>query len=184
MMKENVLTSDIAVKKGISYSSARLIDLDLTKYPLEGTQSRFPTNKYLKEYTGLAEFLDEEEVIIVDDALYTETLTTLDIYKEQFVGKKINLRGFVYQDPALDSAKFALLRFSVLCCIADAFPHAVVVDSSDVYVPYNDTWVDLTGTLGIVEVGTEKVLQIHAEDMAVLEDNPDPYVYMNEDFGR
>lgn len=63
-------------------------------------------------------------------------------------GAEVTLTGFVTRDADIPSGDFALTRFYVFCCTADAVPYFIGVDASGVGGSYSDDdWLRVTGRL-------------------------------------
>ncbi|NKI22070.1 hypothetical protein HFN20_12700, partial [Paenibacillus dendritiformis] len=81
--------------------------------------------------------------------------------------------------------RFAVVRFALECCAADAFPYGIMIEVPDAARFTDDSWIEVTGTLSKLKLdeGTE-VMKLEVKDGGIrLIDAPqDPYVYMNTDF--
>jgi putative membrane protein len=67
--------------------------------------------------------------------------------KSRFLGHQTTLQGFVYHPRGLPSNCFILTRYFIFCCIADASPLGVVVESPAASQLKNDQWVSVSGVL-------------------------------------
>ncbi len=146
---------------------------------------RFPYDRYTLIYAKHAAKLVQEKEIGIPEKLFIETITTLDLYKEQFQGKTLTLRGFVHRGEGMGRNRFAVVRFALECCAADAFPYGIMIEVPDAARFTDDSWIEVTGTLSKLKLdeGTE-VMKLEVKDGGIrLIDAPqDPYVYMNTDF--
>lgn len=66
---------------------------------------------------------------------------------KSFIGKSYTLMGFVYHPNDLPKNQFILTRFYIFCCIADAIPIGITVESPNANEFKSDSWVQLSGTL-------------------------------------
>ena len=71
----------------------------------------------------------------------------LDDHLEQVYNQHWRLSGFVYKDPKLAKNQFVISRFVVTCCIVDATPIGIIVESPDAPNLKADTWVEVEGLL-------------------------------------
>ena len=73
-----------------------------------------------------------------------------DIYgnPHNYVGRVINMKGFIYKQKGLSKDEFILSRILVSCCTADAQIVGILCDYSKVKVFAEGTWVNIEGTLG------------------------------------
>ncbi|MDQ3646209.1 MAG: TIGR03943 family protein [Actinomycetota bacterium] len=91
-------------------------------------------------------------------------------------GMEVELTGFVTHPDDAPASGFALTRFSIFCCAADATPYAVLVDPSAVSGGSEfteDTWLRVRGALA--KSGTRFVLV--ADEIETVAEPKDPYVY-------
>jgi uncharacterized repeat protein (TIGR03943 family) len=86
-------------------------------------------------------------------------------------GLEIELTGFVTHPSGLDVGAFALTRFYVSCCAADAIPYSVTVAGESDYP--DDTWLHVSGSL--TRVGGRFVLSPEAVERVAKP--KDPYLY-------
>ncbi|AWB44464.1 TIGR03943 family protein [Paenibacillus sp. CAA11] len=138
---------------------------------------------YNEEFASLAGLLYEQPVIQVSPDIFSETIGAIELYKKDFIGKRISLTGFVYKDPQMESTagSFAIGRFLVLCCTADALPFGVLVHTSEPSNLPNDTWVQIEGMIGTAQVQDQEVLRIDAAEIRKVDQPPIAYVYPNAD---
>jgi uncharacterized repeat protein (TIGR03943 family) len=64
------------------------------------------------------------------------------------VGDRVQLEGIVAHKKTPEGT-FALVRFLVSCCVADAIAYRVPIDPGGITVPADDTWLRVTGTMTI-----------------------------------
>jgi putative membrane protein len=143
----------------------------------------FPSDKFTWAYAKYAKELYQSEVIQVKEELYMETLTTVDLYLDRFVGKKLELTGFVYRQENMKDNQFVLGRFSLQCCSADAAPFGVLVEYDRARNFATDSWVTVTGTIGKTTFDDMEIMVLKPEKVAKAEPAKTPYVYPNYDFG-
>ncbi|MFC5701695.1 TIGR03943 family putative permease subunit [Cohnella faecalis] len=148
-----------------------------------GDQPRFPSDPFTEMYAKFAEKLYDEPVIEVKEKDYIETLTTLDLYLDQFVGKQVSIGGFVYREEGMKASQFILGRFAVQCCTADALPYGVIADYPRASDYGKDEWIKITGVLGKTEYKGVTVMKLEVAKIQKIEAAADPYVYPDMDFG-
>jgi putative membrane protein len=86
-------------------------------------------------------------------------------------GLEIQLTGFVTHPADLEAGNFALTRFYVSCCAADAIPYSVMVGGESDYP--DDTWLKISGSL--TQANGRFVLA--PADVERVEKPKDPYLY-------
>lgn len=148
-----------------------------------GDQPRFPSDPFTEMYAKFAEKLYDEPVIEVKEKDYIETLTTLDLFLDQFVGRQVSIGGFVYREEGMKASEFILGRFAVQCCTADALPYGVIADYPHASDYGKDEWIKITGVLGKTEYKGVTVMKLEVTKIQKIEAAADPYVYPDMDFG-
>ncbi|MBN2442486.1 MAG: TIGR03943 family protein [Spirochaetales bacterium] len=104
-----------------------------------------------KKYTDVdIKELLKRPVIKVDDKEYYKIQFILYENAELFSGKEIDIIGFLYRDDDFTQPDiFLLARYIMWCCAADAVLSGYVCDYPDTDKLHMDTWVRVSGTLGI-----------------------------------
>ncbi|GIQ68104.1 TIGR03943 family protein [Xylanibacillus composti] len=150
----------------------------------EELNALFPEDNVLfSGYAKYARSVYNHEVIEVPEHSYTEVLTTLDLYKEQFVGKTIRISGFVYKPAELATDQFAITRYAMQCCSADAAPYGVLSFYPRAATLVEDEWLEVTGTIRTAVMNDMELLALDVQQVRKIEEPSDPYVYPNFDFG-
>jgi uncharacterized repeat protein (TIGR03943 family) len=145
-------------------------------------QSLFQTDKYNVDFAKLGMYLYKQEAIDVSENMYMEILNSLALFPDNFKGKPIHIKGFVYREGGMKPNQFVVARFSVSCCSADASPYGVLVESGAAKLFANDTWVDIQGVLGTSEYDGNPIVKIDATQINQVKALKTPYVYTNYDF--
>lgn len=135
-----------------------------------------------QELAILAERLYAQPVIEVKTDIYMEILTTIVTFQEQFVGKEIELTGFVYREKNLDKNQLVVGRIAVQCCTADATPYGVLTEFPEASGLADDTWVRLKGTLGQTQYNGNTIIKVDVTESEVITAPDNPYIYPNFDF--
>ncbi|GGG10457.1 hypothetical protein GCM10010912_63570 [Paenibacillus albidus] len=145
--------------------------------------SAFDTSDpYQQEFAELARQLYAQPVIPVYPAIFSETFGAIDRYKQQFEGKDIAVTGFLYRDGThTDPASFAVSRFLVQCCTADATPFGMLVEADTTISLPNDTWVEVRGKLQIADYQGQEVIRIKAVSVTPVSAPSTPYIYTSPD---
>ncbi|WP_248928068.1 TIGR03943 family putative permease subunit [Paenibacillus hamazuiensis] len=143
----------------------------------------FPYDKFTEHYAKYARELYKKDVIAVPENMYIETLTTMDLYMDQFIGKKLELTGFVYRQEPMTDKQFVVGRFAIQCCSADAAPFGVLTDYANAKSFADDTWVKATGTLQKTHFNDMDIMLLKIEKIEKIEAPKTQYTYPNPDFG-
>ncbi len=85
-------------------------------------------------------------------------LTILDLYDmpENFMGKQVAITGMLHKDDEQIAKDFGknipiIYRFVITCCVADALPAAILIDTKDYSKFAEGAWVRVKGTFSTIE---------------------------------
>lgn len=151
--------------------------------PSTKSDEMFPSDKFTQHYAAYAKELYQGGIIPVKEDLFMETLTTVDLYLDKFVGKKMQLTGFVYRQEDMKKTQFVVGRFAIQCCSADASPYGVLVDYDRAEQFADDSWVTVTGTIQQTKFNDMDIMLLKVEKITKAEPAKAQYVYPNFDFG-
>ncbi|ASA20158.1 TIGR03943 family putative permease subunit [Paenibacillus donghaensis] len=174
LLPDRALGSMVAAQKGLA--------LTYTVSDSKNNVNFEPSSPYNEEFSLLAKRLFEQPVITVHPELFSETFGAIDMYKESFEGKEIAVSGFLYRDPA-DSLErtFAVSRFLVQCCTADATPFGIMVDPKTTINLPADTWIEVRGKLHVLQYKGAEIMQIAADSVTPVSQPSTPYIYTSPD---
>jgi len=144
----------------------------------------FPSDKFTKQYADYAKKLYKQETIQVSEEFFMETLTSVDLYLDRFVGKKLELTGFVYRQEEMNDRQFVIGRFSIQCCSADAAPFGVLAEYDRAKTLETDEWVTVTGTIKKTSFNEAEIMVLQVEKVAKAQPAKTPYVYPSMNFGQ
>ncbi|MRN52857.1 TIGR03943 family putative permease subunit [Paenibacillus monticola] len=174
LLPDRALGSMAIAKKGISLSY-------LSTEPKNNVTFE-STDPYHTEFAELAKKLYAQPVIPVYPAIFSEIFGAIDTYKQQFEGKEIAVSGFLYPTEAgTANNTFAVSRFLVQCCTADAAPFGIMVDPGKQISLPADTWLEVRGKLHIAHYKGQEIMQITAESITPIPQPATPYIYTSPD---
>ncbi|WP_334074386.1 MULTISPECIES: TIGR03943 family putative permease subunit [Paenibacillus] len=139
-------------------------------------------NDFDRDLAELAKKLYVLPVIEVKPEIYMEILSSIITFADPFMGKEIEITGFVYREPDLADNQFVIGRIAVQCCTADASPYGVLAESGEAAAFKDDTWVKVKGTLGHTEYNGNTIIKIDVQEIEVMEAPGNPYIYPNFEF--
>lgn len=132
-----------------------------------------------EDFSKIGMILYKKDTIVVKPEIYMEILSTIDLFKANFIGKKIELTGFVYREDNMSSNQFVVGRFAVSCCSADATPYGVMIDFPTAVTYPKDMWVKVTGTVQNGSYNGNDIFVIKATQIDKITAPSSPYVYPN-----
>ena len=106
------------------------------------------------------------------------TLLALITNREKFEGRQVSVEGMVYRSAGPDSNGFALFRFAVVCCAADALPFSIRVETKSRQDLKNDTWVRVEGLFSTATINGKQVSTISAARVQPLPTPPPEKRYL------
>jgi len=119
--------------------------------------------------------------IVLNDDNYTKTLTDIEQNPDVYIGKKIQLEGFVYRDAQFAPDDFVIARMFMLCCAADAQVTGLMSTWNESSTLENKQWLRVEGVLKTktYEMDGQKSLMpiIQIETVTKLPTPDNQYVY-------
>lgn len=143
----------------------------------------FKADKFTEIYADYGKKLYQSDIITVKEDSYIETLTTVDLYLDNFIGKKLELDGFVYRQDNMNDKQFVVGRFAIQCCSADAAPFGVLVEYDRAKMLETDAWVHAVGTIQKTKFNDTDIMMLKLEKFSKIEKPQTEYVYPNYEFG-
>lgn len=169
LLPDRALGSAAAARKGIELSYAKAADVHLADHKEEDGRQPF---------AALAERLEGQNEIVVEPGLYAETVSALQLYSDRFEGNSVVITGFMHRDPLRPADNtFAVGRFLVHCCTADALPLGFPVYSETPISLPPDTWIEIKGRLETAPDGNGQMIRLRAESVKAVTPPSNPYVY-------
>ncbi len=128
-------------------------------------------------YNELMSDLLDEPIIEVTDQNYLDIMTLLDLHLEKFIGKELEITGFVFREHDFDENRLVVARFSMTCCTADAGVYGTLVETEEAYLYENDMWIKVRGTIDKTEYHGYQLPIIQLREITVVAEPDSPYVY-------
>ncbi|GAE25438.1 hypothetical protein JCM9140_1433 [Halalkalibacter wakoensis JCM 9140] len=206
VLPDKLLDSSVAANRGIQFGSGILADqasaeqeatsraeafLDdpdayfdqLESGGDESVEEHITVDEYFTQegfnqyYDELTEEILEQGHIVVTEENYLDMMTMLDLQLEQFIGKPIEITGFVYREPEFEDDQLVVARFGMTCCVADASVFGTMVEASEASQFENDTWVRVTGILDQTQYNEFRIPLIQLREIEVIDQPESPYVF-------
>jgi uncharacterized repeat protein (TIGR03943 family) len=110
----------------------------------------------------------------IDDT--ADLLAYLQEAGEAGVGQRVRALGSTLRSDTLGRGEFALLRYSIVHCVADARPVVLLVVAPLAPPLPADQWVEVDGVLGSRESAGGRLVTIAAERVTPVNEPPNPYL--------
>ncbi|PGT89660.1 TIGR03943 family protein [Bacillus sp. AFS040349] len=182
MFPEVILDSSIVAKRGINLgtSSVAAEENQNTSTQEKSTgESTAADDSQPKSVDDLyIEGLLNSEKIVVTDVEYQKISGYLETHLDEFVGKEIELTGFVYREPDFTQNQMAVSRFTVSCCVADLQVMGTLATGDEVKNLKNDEWVKVTGVIEKTDRNGVTIPSIGISSLEKVEAPSDPYIYI------
>jgi uncharacterized repeat protein (TIGR03943 family) len=201
MLPDSAMGSALAAKRGVNLNSSRSIvntsnnpsvspittplpNASINKDNATDAQLKtlFKADKYDEGFAQLGMKLYKKDLIQVKEEGFIEILSSLDLFMNNFIGKKVEISGFIYREEEMKDNQFVVARFSISCCTADGSPFGMMVQSDQSQKFAKDTWVKVTGTIGKTIYHGNEIMTLNAERIEKTKASKTQYVYPNYDY--
>lgn len=95
----------------------------------------------------------------------------------EFNGQEVDVTGFVYREPIYQDNDFMVSRFTMSCCVADAFAIGLPVTFADAQTFKDGAWVRVQGKLKANDFGENFVPVVYATSVETVKEPSQPYLY-------
>ncbi|WP_273129510.1 TIGR03943 family putative permease subunit [Bacillus weihaiensis] len=187
MFPEVVLDSSVIAKRGINLGAADTQfqasgqDTAVTASAdgkSDGASTASPTNEPKTLDELYLEGLLKKDKIEITNAEYTKIIDYIERNLDQFIGKEVQLTGFVYREPEFEANQMAISRFTVSCCVADLQVIGTMATGEEATQLKNDEWVTVTGTIEKGESNGKEIPSVTISSLEKIEAPEDPYIYI------
>ncbi|MGG3197557.1 TIGR03943 family putative permease subunit [Priestia aryabhattai] len=207
LFSNHILDSSVAVKRGLSFSvntsdnqqqPAGDEKIEVTNSELEkdtndllsGDSDETPKNIPTTHQNSIAakvapkgfyELLEKKLVkqpkISINNTDYIPVMNIIENNANQFIGKKVEVNGFVYREKGFKDNQFVVARFGISCCAADASVYGLLSTLENASTLKKDTWVHIKGIIQKTTYNGENVPYIQVQQIESIDQPDNPYVY-------
>lgn len=189
LLPDGMLGNNIVSKKGIHLSGPESLMPIASMSPASKQpqteaewKALFPFDESTKANAKLGRQLYQQATIRIPEKDYVETLTTIDLYRSNFIGKTVEISGFVFREEGMSNNQFVVSRFVMNCCSADSVPYGIVINFPHAAAFKDDAWVKVSGILNESTFDGKKISVLDAQHLQIIEAPDSPYVYPDYDF--
>ncbi|MBF0786855.1 MULTISPECIES: TIGR03943 family protein [unclassified Streptococcus] len=178
------LDSTTVAAKGYHFPLAAGADTEIqeqegttVQYLKPDTSAYFTKSSYQDQMRQVADRYLKQEIIHVTSENYMEIMEAIYDFPNEFVGKEIEMVGFVYNDPDNAHQQF-LFRFGIIHCIADSGVYGLLSTGQSAKFPDN-TWVSAKGSIQLTyHTSLQQALPtLELREYTKIEQPKNPYVY-------
>ncbi len=94
-----------------------------------------------------------------------------------FNDQEADVIGFVYRDNRFGEDQFMVSRFTISCCVADANPIGLIVESDQTTELTADSWVQVKGRFVVQTFDGRRMPVLIAESITAVDAPSQPYLY-------
>lgn len=207
LFSNHTLDSSVAVKRGLSFSvntsdtqqqpaddeKIDVINSELEKDTndlLSGNSDETPKNVPITHQSSIAakvapkgfyELLEKKLVkqpkISINDTDYIPVMNIIENNTARFIGKKVEVSGFVYREKGFKDNQFVVARFGISCCAADASVYGLLSTLENASTLKKDTWVHIEGIIQKTTYNGEDAPYVQVQQIESIHPPDNPYVY-------
>lgn len=117
----------------------------------KGLNSQITGENSKGAYRPLAAELQQTNFIKVSDQNFIEVMSEIYHYPQEYAGKEIDIKGFVFKDASKSPDQFSLVRYVVGCCVADASAYGPLCEIKDADQYPDGSWYQIQGIIEMRE---------------------------------
>ncbi|WCH49082.1 TIGR03943 family putative permease subunit [Lysinibacillus sp. OF-1] len=130
-----------------------------------------------KQYEQLKQQLFQQTMLKMTDEDYTIYYEDMHQHLANYLGKQIQLKGFVLKEDSFTEKQLVVSRFLITHCVADASIVGFLTEFPEVPTIKEDTWIEVIGTIGQTTYEGASLPVIHIDDWVTIEQPESPYLY-------
>jgi putative membrane protein len=164
LFSDHVLTGEAALKRGHKYGDG--IFSSASEKNIQVPQSD-------PNLTSLV----TQKTIHLTDKNFLPVLDLLESNLPHFIGKTVQMEGFVYREHDFPKEQIVVARFGVSCCTADAVVFGMAANGDVLQSLPTDTWIRITGKINELTYNNQELPVIVDPMVKKIEVPARPYVY-------
>ncbi|MCG8572425.1 MAG: TIGR03943 family protein [Spirochaetes bacterium] len=148
---------------------------------LDSTTDIIPDDELLNKQMIHQDMSSDNEIIFTEDT-YFRKLNDIHKKLDDYIGKQVKIKGFIYYLPDLASNYFVIARFLMICCAADSSIAGLICQKDSVQHDFEkDDWYEIEGIVkkeSLTINGEIKILPIlKIKQFKKIARMDNPYVY-------
>ncbi|RXT04131.1 TIGR03943 family protein [Ammoniphilus sp. CFH 90114] len=181
ILPPKTLDASMAAKKGVLMQTAG--SMPSPSFPdTQAVDPSFseeePSILYFDDlYTESLDRMLQQPTIVFNDFDYVEYADTISFHPYEFIGKEVEMTGFVYREEGMAFSQLVIARFIITHCIADAGVIGFLAEWEGADTVQEDSWVKVKGTIEVTQYGDYELPFIQVSEWEIVEPPADPYVY-------
>jgi putative membrane protein len=74
-------------------------------------------------------------------------MTEINRFPKEYVGREIEMKGFISKESSTSPKQFSVVRYVVQCCVGDASPYGLLCTVEDVARYTDGSWYQIQGVI-------------------------------------
>jgi putative membrane protein len=140
----------------------------------EGFEVQEPPAEY---YDVLKQEILKMDKIVVEEDKYIPIMNIIDVNVDQFIGKELEIVGFIYREEDFTEDQVVIARFGLSCCVADASIYGTLSTGEMTKDLENDQWVKAKGTISKITYNDWQLPYLQITELELIEQPKEPYIY-------
>ncbi|MGM0873787.1 MAG: TIGR03943 family putative permease subunit [Bacillota bacterium] len=158
-----IFGAEEALKRGISYSGI--------------VHNHSDEQKMFYHLNNRVQEMMNKPVLYFNKESFASYIGIITTYPEVFIGKQIELEGFIVEDELFSKKHTVIARFLVTHCVADAHASGLVIKNGASFEIHENAWVRIKGVLSVKKDDHLRVPVINVSSLEKIQPPKDPYVY-------
>jgi putative membrane protein len=129
------------------------------------------------EYTAYKKSLAKSNSILLNDDVYAAYYESMHEDLDSYVGKEIELKGFVYKEEGFNEDQLVISRFLISHCVADASIVGFLSQFQEASGLEADTWIKAKGTIEVAEYNGTMLPLLKVTEWELISEPDQPYIY-------
>lgn len=129
------------------------------------------------DYEQLKEELSQKPMIQMTDDNYTIYYGDINADYANYIGRKIQIKGFVLKEESFAQNQLVISRFLITHCIADASVVGFLSELPEAQNLEEDTWIEVMGTIDTINFDGTILPIIKIEQWVEIQEPLTPYLY-------
>lgn len=183
------LDTSMASKKGVNLGARQATAqtaspyaaTDINSIPQSGNNDSLNERSAPQDKNPIQDKIDairKSGLVKVTEDNFTIVNNETYLFPELYAGKEISMLGFVYKEPGMQSDQFALGRYVITCCSADASFAGFLCEYHNASDFKEGNWLTIRGTIKVGQYNGSNIPVIMVSTFNKAEQGPEnPYVY-------
>ncbi|KAA0547141.1 TIGR03943 family protein [Bacillus sp. BGMRC 2118] len=130
-----------------------------------------------EEYDRLIQKLVNSQTVDLDEYVFYDYYEEMHKDINQYQGRSIKLKGFVYKEEGFTNNQLVISRFAITHCVADASIVGYLSEFPDASSLDEDTWIEAEGVIELTTYNDMELPMIKITKWSKVEQPKDPYIY-------